>query len=521
METEGPEDNDIEQSLAEEAEEKDMSEEIAGEGVNLSSLKELEMGPDWTAPGYKAGRSFEGKGGFEKRLSPSSKGAPRRERGEWKRAREKGKDRDRRDRRSTRVEERRYPLIDELEISFNPEEKAFRALTSAIRANCRTYELFEIARLILDKPERFVVLVRLLKKAEPEERGFFISVPDGLPFESEAEVTDYVLRNFLEDFCEVESIEVEPPTGEFPMVNRCSLTREIIGPPNYHRYQELERAHITDRLSHLSLEAARSKIESVKDPETIENWVRKMTQQTRYKMKVPVDGETVAPVFESFESARHHVLTHQKQRVFRISVAAKFEGRGLEKLPEGSNLRQCVALALEEQRRFPLVTANRLRGRLKRIKFDVYKRGSRGISYTCAVNRKIRSSDDTFAKPVQELIEFIQDHPQIRATDLPREMQESKGATDAEAGAKEEEGARGFGQIKQDLHWLVADGYVVEYSDGRLAAAPRRPAPRESSQSTDKEAGEASLTGEEAETEETKGKKEDLSEGEEVEEPID
>ena len=66
METEGPEDNDIEQSLAEEAEEKDMSEEIAGEGVNLSSLKELEMGPDWTAPGYKAGRSFEGKGGFER-----------------------------------------------------------------------------------------------------------------------------------------------------------------------------------------------------------------------------------------------------------------------------------------------------------------------------------------------------------------------------------------------------------------------------------------------------------------------
>ena len=102
------------------------------------------------------------------------------------------------------------------------------------------------------------------------------------------------------------------------------------------------------------------------------------------------------------------------------------------------------------------------------MKFDVYKRGSRGISYISAVRRRIRSSDDTFAEPVQELIEFIQKNPDIRASDLLKELRKSSGATDGGEGAEVEYSGRPVGQITQDLHWLVAEGYVVEYSDGRL-----------------------------------------------------
>ena len=297
MASEEQEGDGAKKTLSVEVKGRDTVEDKAGGEVNLSSLRELEIGPKWTAPGYKTDRSLEREGADEKNRSMSPRNDWPRERGERRRKPERGKERDRRDRKADRGREieKRNPLVDELEVSFSPDEKAFRALTSAIRANCRTYELFEIARLILEKPERFVVLIRSSKNRESDERKLYISVPDGLPFETEEEVTDYVLRNFLEKFFEIESIEVDPPSGEFPMVNRCSLTGEIIGPPNYHRYQELEQAHISDRLSHLSLEAARSKIESLKDPEKIENWLQKMTQQTCYKLRISDDGEGERP----------------------------------------------------------------------------------------------------------------------------------------------------------------------------------------------------------------------------------
>src|SRR5208337_2618129 len=44
-------------------------------------------------------------------------------------------------------------------VTFYPEDTSFNALVKTIRASCRTIELFEIARTVLGKPERFTVLL--------------------------------------------------------------------------------------------------------------------------------------------------------------------------------------------------------------------------------------------------------------------------------------------------------------------------------------------------------------------------
>ena len=482
--------------------------------VDLALLRELEMGPEWTVPGYKTGRSKESRGAEEKIRPKSPWNDRRRERGDRRKKPAIGKELGRRDPRSDRGSdiEKRNALVEGFEVSFSPDEKAFKALASAIRANCRTYELFEIARLILEKPERFVVMIRSSRKKESEKRKLYISVPDGLPFETEEDVTDHVLKNFIEEFFEIESIKVDPPSGEFPLVNQCSLTGEIIGPPNYHRYQEFERAHIAERLSHLSLEVARSRIESVKDPEKIESWLQKMTQQTLYKLRISEDEGTTPPAFENLESAGRYLLVHQRQRVFKSSFAAKLGGREIDKLRSDSNLRLYIMQVLEDQKRFPLATAGFLRSRLKRMKFDVYKKGSKGINYVCAVRRKVGLFENAFAEPVQELIDFIQKSPDIRAFDLPKELSKLPRSADREEGSELDYKERTVDQITHDLRWLVAEGYVIEYSNGRLQVAPKRPPRTNDSLLTKKGTEDPPLTQQKVEGQIADGKDEILPE---------
>ncbi len=104
--------------------------------------------------------------------------------------------------------------------TFYPEDTSFGALVKTIRASSRTIELFEIARTVLAKAERFTVLVgrkspdgeysaRRGPEAAPAPAPvpaaapaapkpvLYISVPDNLPFETEEAAVAHVLKNHL------------------------------------------------------------------------------------------------------------------------------------------------------------------------------------------------------------------------------------------------------------------------------------------------------------------------------------
>ncbi len=400
------------------------------------------------------------------------------------------------------------------EVLFYPDDAAFRALLKAIRTSCRTYELFEVALLILQKPERFVVVMKALPRADGVPAQIYISQPDHLPFESEDEAVSHVFDKHLDQFLTIEEIEVEPPKGSFVGVSRCGITGELLAPPNYHRYQQILREHHGRRLSRMPFERFSSRVELVKEPEQLAAWLEKMKKTTRYKLKTPVEG---APeFFESLDTARQFILCWNKDLIVRALETARYPGRAIEQFPEG-NIRHSVEAVLVQQRRFPLETANNLRGRLRRMKFHLYKRGSKGVSYICAVKRRFRDAQTVLADHVQKLISFVEQHPMIPALKLPHEFlglpeptptkpeapkadpapTETPVAETPVASAQPETENREpetvnnkpetlytpeqqlqLRELLINLRWLVTEGYVVEYGDGRLFAAPPLPAPK-------------------------------------------
>jgi hypothetical protein len=160
-------------------------------------------------------------------------------------------------------------------------------------------------------------------------------------------------------------------------------------------------------------------------------------------------------------------------------------------MPAGE-IRQAIEGALERQRRFPLDTANALRGRLRREHFTIFKKGSKGVSYVCAVKRKFRVPGQTFAESISALITFIEAQPMVKASELASKFlgldlpvagkTGDTAAPMADAAPPAEpvkpepqltiEQRAKLSRMQGDLRWLVTEGYVTEFIDGRLFAPP-------------------------------------------------
>ncbi|MSU24722.1 MAG: hypothetical protein EXS32_12985 [Opitutus sp.] len=433
--------------------------------------------------------------------------------------------------------------------TFYPEDTSFNTLVQTIRKSCRTIELFEIARTVVDKLDRFVVVVTRKtpvsgapsaarpaaensaaaaeSAASAAKPAFYISVPDALPFESDEAAVAHVLANHLGAFFDTAEVEVDPPKGNYQVINKCGVTSELLGPPNYHRYNQIVQQHHAAKVARMAFEAFRSRIETVRDPEIVNQWMEKMKKTTRYtwnpKIKAkpaaapttaaaapvapaletsapaaavaePAEAPAAAPVteapvvapalsFDSLEEARTYLLTQARDKVVRTSDTARFHGKIAETMPPGE-IRRAVEGALERQRKFPLDTANALRGRLRREHFTIFKKGSKGVSYVCAVKRKFRVPDQTFADSIGALISFIEANPMMRASELPRKFLGFAPAAPAAAPAAPAEtppkiestlsvdDRAKISRLQGDLTWLVREGYVTEFIDGRLFAPP-------------------------------------------------
>ncbi len=507
-------------------------------------------GPGGAAPGGSAGEGQSPQG--ERRRFDRPPGGPRRDF-------HGGDRREGFDRREGGQQFDRAPYISPYFVATcYPEDTGFAAMVKAVRASCRTYQLFEITKAVLEKNDRFVVVVQRARPEQPERPAegapaaapakpapIYMSLPDHLPFDTEDAAIQHVLANNLGAFFEMQEVEIDPPKGNFPIINKCSVTGELLGPPNYHRYQQILQQHYAAKIKGMSFDRFRENIVSVREPEAAAQWLDKMKKAVRYTWKPPaprtpttppmdptaksvvppvaekpvvpapeVPAADAAPVtvaetptdapapapeaisFDNIEDARLHLLANARDKVVRAVENVRFHGKLIEKLPPGE-IRRALEGHIERQRRFPLDTANALRGRLRREGFTIFKKGSRGVSYVCAVKRRFRVPGQVFSETISALIDFIEKHPMVHIKDLPKTFlgieipvatpapapvpaepavdkpaEVSRPASQTPFAALAPEQAEKLRKMSNDLRWLVMEGYVTEFSDGKLFAPP-------------------------------------------------
>jgi len=424
------------------------------------------------APDRRDRRAFRKPAGDGPSSPPPREGqgdrGPRRDSGDYGAPRRNGPGMDRQERADRGPYDSPY-----FNVFFFPEDTSFNALVKTIRTSARTIELFEIARTVLGKPDRFVVVVarkpRAAGAAEAPAQPIHVAVPDGVPFESEEAAISYVLGTYLGNYFDRAEVEVEPPKGNYLVINKCGVTGELLGPPNYHRYNQMIQQHHAAKVARMSFEAFKSRIETVRDPEVVNQWLEKMKKVTRYTSKAPVPEGQSAPAFDGLEEARAHLLANARDTVVKPVESARFHGKALETMPRGEIL-MAIEGAYDRQLRFPLDTANQLRGRLRREHFTIFKKGSKGVSYVCAVKRKFRVPGQVFGESIGNLISYIEEHPLVKAGELASKMLGINAPAEGESMTPEQR--EKIMRMQGDLIWLVREGYVTEFIDGGLYAPP-------------------------------------------------
>lgn len=446
--------------------------------LDLSDLKSFSFGTEWTDAGaIVAGDRRSGSG----RSPGQAKRPDRRKSGARKQARDRrpetgqgpsrsGERSDKSNRgRLGRFEGRQgRPHFDRayespvFDVGFYPDDDGFATIIKALRTNYITYELFEVARIFLEKSERYVASVtRKSGEGERAER-VAVAIPDGMPFETEEEAVQHVISNHVDAFFVQEEIETEPPSGNFPFVNRCGLTKKILGPPNYHRYEEFVIQHFQTQISSASFERFQSAIVQDRDEEAVNEWRESMKKTIRYSTK-PEEGETVES-FDTIKEAIVYLRTTQRDKMVKTVNYTRVPGVTLEKYPS-SEAGRAVGGELVRQLRFPLKTANLIRGRLRREKFSIYKRGSKGVTYICAAKRNFRKPGQVMSESLDRLIRYVEVNANVKVKDLPSLYESWLRKMYPEIEYKEK-------KLFQDIRWLIADGYITHFSDDSLIAQP-------------------------------------------------
>ena len=114
--------------------------------------------------------------------------------------------------------------------------------------------MFEIAQLILNKPERQLVKIDTKKKDGEVVQPLFLCALDDTLWLCEEEAVTHVLKKHFDTFYRPNAPPTEPPKGIYTFVAQCGMSGVILGPPNYHDYQNQLRKLHAERFSRMPFE---------------------------------------------------------------------------------------------------------------------------------------------------------------------------------------------------------------------------------------------------------------------------
>jgi len=390
------------------------------------------------------------------------------------------------------------PFVFSMDVQIFPEDAPFNKLSEIIKASKRTYQLFDIARLILEKRERMVILAKNLPDSDNIVKPLFCAQPLNIPFEDEQSAKNAALDYKFEQMFEQATEEAEPPKGSFSVVNRCKLTGDIIGAPNWHLYGRALREYHKEHFAKMPFDAFLETIESVKTQEAVDAWLEQTKTKKVYKLKdAPEGGEKT---FETPEEAKKYIDESSNEEFVKVYEQVRMNAANIDRMPFG-RIRRNFEEAIRKEKRFPIETANNMRGKLRRSGFAVYKRGSKGFAFVSLIKRKFLIEGETLAECPQKIFDFVLTNPGIKAAEVPYKflnlevpaaLSAAQSPIDENSAPAEqipqapeelpEEKKAQLNSVYSELSWLISEGYVVEYSDTTLQANPYLPKPKDKSQ---------------------------------------
>src|SRR6266480_2249343 len=420
------------------------------EPVDLLDLKLL---PAWVKEPAEE-RIYEYAGGEEdgRRSRPSNRSrrdrAPRSR--ESKMSRESQNGRDRRARGRNHGDRRkvfRAVAPPDITVRFLPHSLAFDNVVAQIKSASVAYSIFALARLFLEKPERYDV--RLTAKAESPL--YQLGENGAMSLDR-----DFLERNAFrfarEDFYKVDITQSDPIKGNFSNVAHCKLTGTLLGPTNYHNYQPQLRSLYEQRFSRrMSFAEYQRQIEIVNEPALIERWKEEARTVTTY---TTLRDETPSTFASAAEAERHFRSSYLPELV-RSAEEVTIGGVLSRRLPDRA-LNRAIEDAWTRETRSPSNMMQELATRFRQAGLNVF-RHRRGMLFVCPIRvRPFVHAQAEVSSSVNAILGALAAAPEINRKELFEKL--------ITAVATEEGESRKLA-LASDLHWLISEGYVIEFNE--------------------------------------------------------
>ncbi|HEY2711170.1 MAG TPA: hypothetical protein VGI60_01550 [Chthoniobacterales bacterium] len=356
-------------------------------------------------------------------------------------------------------------------IRFVPDARVLASVLAQIKSSHLAYSVFSLARMFLDKPERYDVQLKS-ETAELFQLGENGSVASDRR----------VLENgaFLSEknrFYRTEVTQSEPIKGNFTSVARCRLSGTLLGPTNHHAYQSQLRNLYEQRFSRrMSFPEYQRQIEIVNDPEIVERWKEEARSLTTY-----VTLQEDPPItFNSAAETERHFRQIYLPALLRGGRELTIDGVVSRRLPDRS-LGRVIEQAWAQEFRSPAKVMQELSNAFRQGALQIFRHRKSMLFVSSIRARPFNLSSSSLSSSVAGVLAALGEAPGINRKQLLEKLQ-------PESGSDPEARERNKRALVSDLHWLISEGHVVEFNDGSLdvprpkaatkpTATPEKPGP--------------------------------------------
>jgi hypothetical protein len=453
----------------------------AGEPLDLIDLKFL---PAWVKEDWSPPRHAEWEGDQE---SWPRGGEQRRDRPP-RRPRREQKNRDRRDRQSRderKMSDRRErkgsrdfpvrrdalapPPLPQLDVHFLPQAAAFENVAAQIKSGTVAYSVYALARLFLQKPERYHVRV---KTKEP--RPLFRLDESKALSTNRIALEDFAFRLMREKFYETKVTLNDPIKGDFSSVARERTTGTLLGPTNHHSYQPQLRRLYEQRFSRrMSFLDFQRQIDNVSDPALVEQWKEEARKVTTFVTR----QEEPAQTFNTEAEAERHFREKYLPALITETPDAEIDGVTSRRLPD-RGIARLIENSWSAEVRSPSSMMQELAGRFRGTGLQIF-RHRRGMLFVSPIRLK-PIDESAVSDSARQILETLKASPRINR----KELAEKLIAPETEPVEAEKTKLA----LASDLHWMIREGHIIEFNEGSLDLPRAKPPKKEGSAPASNEA---------------------------------
>jgi len=339
-------------------------------------------------------------------------------------------------------------------VTLAPDGQAVHLIGKEIHQVARVYPLFDVAKILLAERGR----CRAVFEAPAPHAPLFRGKLDESVFLTREEAIRHLWQSDLKNqLIEEETIEVDPPSGNFQLVAKCGISGEWLGPPNFHAYQvNLRRLH-RERFPNMPFAAYSAKVRTERGEEAVNAWLETMKQKTHWKIKGDAEEAWIEDRSEAERALATRCFDLAFVEVRYTEVIASVAPKNLS-----PSLMTSLKLAGNHARNHPAILIPAVCKAVEAEHLPVFKR--QGKLFTGPARPQPLPRGTALAERPAIMVGWIRDNKPAKLEGLWKAvLPEGSTAPPSEFAA--------------DLFWLLHQGHILLFTDDTLVVQEIRELP--------------------------------------------